>query len=335
VQTAVARRRLGLPSGKTLLVCAGLVVSAVFTYLAVRGVHFHEVWQGLTDSNYWWLLPAVALVGVASVLRSYRWAFLLARETRPPIPAVLAAVLLGQFFNNILPARAGEAARIVALNQTAGTSRAEALATVVLERAYDVLALLVLLFVTLPWLPHVTWLRAAAILAIVVVVCLLAVLAVVAMHGERPVRFLLRPFARLPFATTERTDLAAASLVRGLAGLRRPGLAAASFALTVVSWLVLGLAAWLVMRGFHLHLPFLAGVLVNIAMGLAMILPASPAAIGVFEAAVLVALNAYGVPHAAALSYALVFHALNFFPYIAAGLVLMQAHALRLRHRPA
>ena len=66
-----------------------------------------------------------------------------------------------------------------------------------------------------------------------------------------------------------------------------------------------------------------------IATNLAMILPSSPSGVGVFEAAALVALGAYGVPDAQALSCALVIHALNFFPFVVAGLILLRG-ALRL-----
>jgi uncharacterized membrane protein YbhN (UPF0104 family) len=55
-----------------------------------------------------------------------------------------------------------------------------------------------------------------------------------------------------------------------------------------------------------------------------MILPSPPAAVGVFEGAALIALNAYGVPHSVALSYALVLHAVNFVPFILAGVWLLQ-----------
>jgi len=61
----------------------------------------------------------------------------------------------------------------------------------------------------------------------------------------------------------------------------------------------------------------LAGLLVVIAVGLAMILPSPPAALGVFEGATVVAVQAYDVPHADALSFGLVLHALNFLPFIA------------------
>jgi len=323
----------GRVSGRATLVLGGLVVSALFAYLAVRHVHFREVWDALEASNYWWLVPAFGALVVATVLRAYRWQFLFARETRPPIRPVLSAMLIGQFVNNVLPARAGEAARVVALNQSSGSSRAEVAGTVVVERAYDVFSVLVLLFVLVPWLPRVSWLRAAAILAIALSAGLMIAAVVLFRYGERPIRFLLRPLSRLPFLSLDRTERAAANLVRGFAGLRRPRLAAAALTLTMASWFVLGVSAWLLMKGFDLNLSVVAGTLVMIAIALAQILPSSPAAVGVFEAATLVALRAYDIPSSKALSYALVLHALNFLPYVAAGAFFLHAHTLSLRAR--
>jgi uncharacterized protein (TIRG00374 family) len=318
-----------------VLIWLGLAVSGAFTYLALRGVQFHQVWDGLRESNYWWAVPAVGLVAVGLAVRALRWQLLFAANTRPPYGPVLAATILGVFFNNVLPARAGEVVRVIALHQTAGTSRAEALVTVVVERLYDVLALLVMLFVLLPWLPQVTWVRAAALFAIALVACTALAIVVLVAFGERPFRFLLRPFARLPFVSLERTEVVAANLVRGAASLRDPWLAAVAALLTAVMWVLLALSAWVLMLGFNLRLSPLAGGLVIVAIGLAMILPSSPAAVGVFEAATLVALQAYGVPKSSALSYALVLHAVNFFPYIVAGLVVLRTHTLGLRKKAA
>ena len=93
------------------------------------------MWETLRSSDYWWLVPAlVALVASTRRAGAMRWRYLFARETRPPFGPVLSATILGQFFNNVLPARAGEPARIIALNQSTGVSRAETTATVVVER---------------------------------------------------------------------------------------------------------------------------------------------------------------------------------------------------------
>jgi hypothetical protein len=293
-------------------------------------VELNEVWRSLRSSNYWWLLPAFGGLVVFVVLRSIRWRYLFVAQTRPSLWPVTEATLIGQFFNSVLPARAGELARVVALNLRAGTSRAETLSTVVVERAFDVLALLVLLFVGLPWFPDVTWLRTAAWLAVGLGLALALTAVALALYGERPVHFLLRPLARLPFLSTRRVELAALNLTQGLAGLRRTHLGLGAFALTTASWLVLAVTYWLVLLCFDLGLSPGAALLVVIATGLSLVLPSGPAALGVFEAATVVALGAYGVSESKALSYALVLHALIVVPFIAAGGVVLNLHGAEL-----
>jgi uncharacterized protein (TIRG00374 family) len=311
----------------------GLGVSALFAYLAVRHVDFQSVWQGLRASNYSWLVPAFAMLAGAIWLKATRWRYMFARETRPAKRPVVAALLIGYFFNSVLPARAGEAARVLALNRRAGTSVAEASATVVLERAYDILCLLLLLFVALPWLPAISWLHAAAALGIIVATGLAASIVVLAVWGIRPIHFALRPLRRLRFLAGDRIEDIGDRIGQGLAAARQPRLAAAALALTTLGWLALALSAWFVMDGFHLGLPFAAAVLVVVATNVAQILPSSPAAVGVFEAATLVALKPYHVSDSRALSYALVLHALNFVPYLVAGPILLR-QTLAVRSLP-
>src|SRR5205823_15023534 len=97
-------------------------------------------------------------------------------------------------------------------------------------------------------------------------------------------------------------------------GLREWLVAAQTLLWTVVAWRLSTLCAYLVMLAFHLHLPFDAAVLVLVAIGLSMMLPSPPAAVGVFEGATLIALSAYRVPHSVALPYAVVLHLVNFVP---------------------
>ena len=288
------------------------------------------MWDGLKASNYWWTIPAVALLFVAQLVRALRWQYLFAAGTRPPYRPVLDATLLGQCLNNVFPARAGEVARVVALHRAAGTSRAETASTVVVERLYDVLVLLALLFAFVPWLPHVAWIHAAAILAVLLFVATVGTVLVLLRWGERPLVVLLRPLTRIgvPYLTLERTEHAAASFVRGAASLRDRRLAAVAIGLTAISWVPLVVSTWLLMLGFHLGLSLLVGLLVSIAVGLSLVIPSSPGSVGVFEAAALVGLKAYGIGKSDALSYAIVLHAVNFFPYLAAGAVVL---ALRRR----
>jgi uncharacterized membrane protein YbhN (UPF0104 family) len=321
------------PSLRAVLVWVGLVVSGVFAYVAVRDARPSQTWDALRDTSYVWLVPSLALLIVAFFLRAVRWWWLFAPERRPPLGEVTKALFVGYLANTLLPARAGEAARTVALNRTARTPIAEVAATVVIERTYDVLSLVLLLFVTVPWLPHVTWLRGAALVGGALVALLLVLAAVVLRWRDRPLHVLFRPLRLLPFVPDGYLDRAPRQFVSGLAGLLRPRVAIGAFAWTTLSWVVLGVGYWCAMLAFDLGLSPLAGLLVVIGIGLAMILPSSPAALGVFEAATVVVLGAYGVDDSLALSYALVLHVLNVLPFVLLPLPLLVLRWLR-RNRP-
>ena len=311
----------------------GLAVTLVLGYFAVRDVQAGEVWDAIRESNPWWLVPAFGAFTVAIFLRAYRWQLLFVPALRPPLRVVWKAVLVGYFFNSVLPARAGEVARVVYLNRRAAASHAQSAATVVLERSYDVLILLLLFFVAPPWLPEVSWLRAAATLGLVVAAALFVAGAAALIWRGRPVRGLMRPLVRRGTVSQERVDDWVELLGHGLAGLTRPATAAGVALWTIASWIALSLSNWLLMLGFDLGLSPAAGLLVSVAVGVAMILPASPAALGAFEAATVVALDAYGVPRSEALSYALVLHALNLVPFLVAGPIALRAGTGRVALR--
>jgi len=322
-------------SKRTVALALGVAGSLVFGALAVRNVDFRVFWDGITAMEYVWLLPALVALGATLYLRAVRWQLLFAPQTRPPLPAALRALLIGLFFNQILPLRAGEAARVVALNQEAGTSRAETLGTAVVERIYDVLALFVVLFVIWPFLPTLGWIKGAAVFALVFVALVAVGVVCLLVFGERLLRFVLAPFALLPWISRSRTDAAAANLAGGLGALHRPRLALAAFAVTMLSWVVAGISYWFVLEGFDLGLGLDAALLLLVTTNLALVIPSLPAGVGVFEAATIFTLAGYDIGESQALACAVVLHAVNFFPYIAAGLVALHSHAAIRRRRRA
>jgi glycosyltransferase 2 family protein len=312
------------------LLAVAVAVTAGATYLAIRGVALEDALDALAASDLRWLVPASAVLAVGVWLRVVRWWLLFDAASRPPLRAVGHAAFVGYFFNNILPARAGEAARVIALHRRARTPRAEAIGTVVIERLFDVLALLALLFASYPLLPEISWLRTAALLGLVVVAGLVVLVGVLVRYDERAVRWLLSPLRRLPRAgVAERVEQAVLNASRGLVAQRDGRVAVRGMVATLASWVALALAYWILMAAFDLDVPAVAGMLVVVAINLSLVLPASPAALGVFEAATVVALRAFDVPHAEALSYALVLHLLNLVPFLLIGAALLGPQALR------
>ncbi len=306
---------------RALIWAVALASTIGFGYLAIRDAHPDEVWDALQEANIWWVVPSFAVLVAAVAVRALRWQLLFQRETRPPYGATAASTIVGLAVNSLLPLRAGEAARVIALNRAAGTSPVESAATVALERILDVFCLLLLLLAALPWLPDVDWVGAAAAIALALALMLGGAALLFAVYGDRPVHALDRLLRRLPFGHHEWVEHVGASLRRGLVALRDPKLALTAFVLTTVGWLLTSVSFWLLTLGFDLELPLVAGVLILAAVGFSVILPAAPGALGVFEAATVVALAAYDISASEALSYAFTLHAVNLIPYIVAGAV--------------
>jgi glycosyltransferase 2 family protein len=219
---------------RALLALVGVVVSAVFMWLALRNADFDRTWEALARADIGWLALSVALMVVAFFIRAVRWSSLFEPERRPPLRPVVRATFIGYVANALLPVRAGDAAKAVALNRTARTPIAESVATILTERVYDVLSLILLLFVMAPWLPEVSWLRAAGLLAAGLLVATAVIIGVVLRFQDRPIRAVLRPFTLLPFVPDELSERAASHFVEGLAGLLKPRVAAVAFGWTTL-----------------------------------------------------------------------------------------------------
>src|SRR5262245_19374953 len=72
---------------------------------------------------------------------------------RIPLTRLFPVVVIGYMGNNVYPARAGELLRSYVLKRREGVLVSASLATVVLERLFDGLVMLLFVFVTLPFGP--------------------------------------------------------------------------------------------------------------------------------------------------------------------------------------
>lgn len=321
---------------RPVLLLAGFALSIVLTYFALRDIDFEAFLDALADGDPVWFLGSFAVFAAAYAVRVLRWWMLFDPDTRPPIRALVRAILVGDFLTSLLPVlRLGEIARVIVLHREVRTPRSVALGTVVTERLQDSFALLLLLFAAVPFAPGVSWLRGATLLLAVLVAGLVVTLWALSRFGSRPLDFLLRPLARLPGFSRARTELVAEGIVRGLAGLRKTRLALAAFALSLLFWLGVSFSYTLALRGAGLELGLDAGILVAVATTFSLLLPALPASVGIFEAAALVALEPYGVDEAQALSAAVVIHVLTFVPFLIVGPVALRGHAVIVRRAQA
>src|SRR3972149_933239 len=134
----------------------GIAISAVFLYLALRGLHLGEVWQAVKTARYIWLLPGIAIYFVGVWARAWRWHYLLRPLKAISTRAMFPVVTIGYMGNNIYPARAGEVLRAYVLRREQGVPVSASLATIVVERIFDGVVMLMFVFFNLGALARLT-----------------------------------------------------------------------------------------------------------------------------------------------------------------------------------
>jgi len=296
----------------------GLALSALFLWLAVRGAPLREVAATLAAARYWLMVPVIVLTMLAYFVRAWRWQYLLAGVRRIPLGPLWASVMIGFMGNNVLPARLGELLRAHSLGRAAGVSRSACLASIVVERFFDILVLLAIFGVILitRGLPSDVRAWGGILLALVAPVLLLFVL-----FELRPEPFLRLVDRFLPARLSPRVRQAALNFRDGLGSFRRPAPLLWSLALSLVMWGLLVGVSLLTLEAVGLQLPPDAAVVVLVVMAIGTMIPAAPGYIGTLQYAGTLALLPYGVEKSAALSFTVLYHAGQWLPVTAVGLV--------------
>ncbi len=310
---------------KTLRLLIGVLISAAFLWLALRGLHLPDVWVSLRSADFVWLIPSIAVYFVAVWARTWRWDYLLRPIKRISLGRLFPVVVIGYMGNNVYPFRAGEVLRAVVLRQREGVAVSSSLATIVVERVFDGLVMLLFVFVALPFAPLPSdSIRFVVVLGSVLFFGALLVFLAVAVVPARFLRLTEWLVGRFVPQRLRAPLLSFAErFVEGLLSLRDPRNLIMIFLTSVVIWLLETVKYWFVMHAFDFTVSFFALMLMNGIVNLATTLPSAPGYIGTFDGPGIAVLTLYGVDPAVATAYTLTLHAALWLPITLLGIYYM------------
>ena len=129
----------------------GTVISIAALYLAFRNVPFVDLLDYMASIDAIWIVPTVCLVWGGFALRAIRWRYILQSTHSVEFAAAYHPLIVGFTINCILPGRVGEVARPLILYQREKIPVTTGLATVVVERVFDLIILLGLFMLVLSY----------------------------------------------------------------------------------------------------------------------------------------------------------------------------------------
>ena len=304
-----------------------------------RSTDLPSVWAEIEEARADLIAATAAGIALAYVVRVKRWLLLLAPLGPVGVGSATRATIIGFATSTIVP-RLGEVVRPYLLARRESLSMSAALATIVVERILDMIAVILLfgLFLAafssqLPATDEQVLgaLKAGGLMVAVGAGVFLALVCVAAHRPEWVVAVAARAERLAPHGPGVVASRFITRFSTGLGVARDPGRLLQAMVWSLVMWGLVGATAWWGCLAFDIAVPPSSGLLLLALMALGVSVP-TPAGVGGFHAAVQVGLTAfYEVPVDAAVGVALVLHAATFAPVTVVGLAWMARDGMTFR----
>ena len=307
----------------------GWLISILFVCWAVIKMDFGEVWGALSVADYTWIIPAAIINLAILILRGVRWREFIIPTKKITRKSAVSALCIGFMANMVLPARLGELVRAYILAKRENIAKSTSLGTVVIERAFDglsvvVMVALIFLFASPPGESEF-WsnLKLAGLSAPFFFIAFFVGM----LSFYKQVRivvwvidFMLR---LLPDKNSTKLTKILGSFRQGFDSLNYGHHLRNVVLWSFVIWGLAGPYNYFFFLAFGQELPFSACFVVLMVQMFGVMIPSGPGFIGVYHAATIAGLMFYGVDAELALSMALVIHVVMFVMQTIPGLLFL------------
>lgn len=317
-------------TGHKLAILTGWAISLGFIVWAVLKMDLAKVWGAIVMADFRWMIPAAILNLVLLTARGARWRHFIAPIKEVSFMSSFSAMCIGFMANMVLPARIGEFVRAYVLAKKESISKSSAFATVVIERAFDglsivVMMLLVFMIVEPPDANDIFWVsfKIGGVTASLFFIAFFTGLYLF----HRQVKFMewiiVTLIGFLPDEYGEKAREIIEAFRKGFDSIDQ-----GHRMVKIILWcaFIWGAAApfnYFIFEAFGLDLPFSASFLVLLSQILGVMVPSAPGFIGVYHAATVAGLMFYGVDSELALSVSLTLHIILFTMQTLPGLIFL------------
>ena len=301
--------------GKIVRAALLLIILAAL-FLFARSVNWHATWRAIKGTSPGLLAAASAVNLLSLVFKGLRWWIFLRSIGVTSLALAMRATFAGAGLNNILIANGGEAARVIFVARAAHVPSERVLATLALERLFELVGYIVMLalaatFLSLP--PSLERTRPLALLALMFVIGLLVYLV---RHPEK---------AELPLIKGEgllkRAKVYGQNFVRTLTGISTAGRFGASLAISVIAWMLQVATYALTARAAHFNISLVGTIAALLAVNLGFAIRATPGNVGVFQMMYAMTAVAFGLDKDLATGVAFLIQAQQILPVTLLGLL--------------
>lgn len=303
----------------------GVALSALFIWFALRGTNFAEIGAALAKSKLWMSVPFLFALFLFYWIKTMRWAILLKPLRVVGTAQLFPAVMIGYAGNAILPMQLGELVRTYVAGRRLKLQATAVLASIALERLFDLIVILLLLGIVLSAGTRISPLLVNAGYAIAAAsMFLMAALAAYALWTDRFVAMTDRLTGFLPRQLQHTVLNQVRHGAAGLDAVKEPRLLLGVAATSVLLWGSMWICVYISLLALDIDVPLSATFLVLVFTALSLALPTSPGYIGSIQLAYTLALKPYAVSAGDAFAASVFYHALAYLSVVIAGILFLK-----------
>jgi uncharacterized protein (TIRG00374 family) len=272
---------------KRINVTIGIIISVFFIYLAFRRVELTEIVYSIRQVNVIWVVPNMMVVILTMAIRSLRWKYLLRPIRKYNVSGLFPSVMIGFMANNVLPVRLGEVVRAYSLGKTSGESRSAIFATVVIERIFDSLSLLLMFWLIFLLAPVPQGVRRFGVISLILNV--VAIIGLILLKRKRNliIGLLFRPLSLLSRSLATRMESILGKFADGLSIFGEYKALGVITGWSLILWLATALSNYFIFIAFGYYPNVIASFILLLFVAAAVMLPSAPGFMGVFQAGVI------------------------------------------------
>ena len=308
----------------------GFLVSALALFLIFRSINWAELRHALESAQYGYLFPSAVTLVIAIWIRGERWRWLFgAQRGQVTRPRAFNATAIGYFITNVFPLRLGELVRIFFVARDGKVSYALAASTIIVEHVLDVLVVLGILIVVVlgGQLPLPDLIEQGALLGGIAFGAVLLIMLGLVWQRRRIEAWAERLLSRIQRLNTQKWVKVVTHVLDGFAVLQ-PGLPLVMVLFwSIVGWLMSAISFQFALLAFVPDAPISYSLFTTVATTFALLVPATPGAIGTLDIAIQQALMLFAVNENIALSVALVFHVMEILVMDGLGMICLLREA--------
>ncbi|MEO6456770.1 MAG: lysylphosphatidylglycerol synthase transmembrane domain-containing protein [Chloroflexia bacterium] len=305
---------------RILFLLVGILVSVVSLYFAFQGFDLGALWDAMGRVQLPYFLLLIVPYILTFMTKVWRWRTMFHPDENRVPPGLLFSALMISYIP--LPFRAGEVARGVVVSRRSGVPAPRVFSTIVVEKVLDVLTLLLLLGISLPFIGFTSEMRdmqGSAVSLGVVVLAIALVLLVFILKPDIALKIVHLIAARLPSRLGPRIESATEHALQGLAPLSNPAVALRLGLWSLATWGINAVTVYLMLKAFNVDLIPFASTVLLVTSNLSMVIPAAPGSVGTFELAVVTVLKLFGIEETRAQAFAIVYHFVGLVPVALIG----------------